>query len=70
MATNQHLVIISLDALGFRDLREHQAELPVLSGIDDRWYLAQVGDGHLSNTDISVTYHDYYGTVSQCAWNR
>ena len=31
MATNQHLVIISLDALGFRDLREHQAELPVLS---------------------------------------
>lgn len=33
MATNQHLVIISLDALGFRDLREHQAELPVLSGL-------------------------------------
>lgn len=33
MATNQHLVIISLDALGFRDLREHQAELPVLNGL-------------------------------------
>ncbi|CAM3124481.1 alkaline phosphatase family protein [Lactiplantibacillus plajomi] len=31
MATNQHLVIISLDSLGFRDLREHGAELPVLS---------------------------------------
>ncbi|AVK61125.1 alkaline phosphatase family protein [Lactobacillus sp. CBA3605] len=31
MATNQHLVVISLDALGFRDLREHQAELPVLN---------------------------------------
>ena len=31
MATNQHLVIISLDALGFRDLREHQSELPVLN---------------------------------------
>ncbi|MFC6180514.1 alkaline phosphatase family protein [Lactiplantibacillus daowaiensis] len=31
MATNQHLVIISLDALGFRDLREHQRSLPVLN---------------------------------------
>ncbi|MFB9768627.1 alkaline phosphatase family protein [Lactiplantibacillus modestisalitolerans] len=30
MATNQHMVIISLDALGYRDLREHQDELPVL----------------------------------------
>jgi len=33
MATNQHLVIISLDALGFRDLREHQAELPILNSL-------------------------------------
>ncbi|WP_125767251.1 alkaline phosphatase family protein [Lapidilactobacillus wuchangensis] len=28
--TNQHMVIISLDSLGFRDLREHQDELPTL----------------------------------------
>lgn len=31
MLTNQHLVIISLDALGFRDINEHQSELPTLN---------------------------------------
>ncbi|MFC6176581.1 alkaline phosphatase family protein [Companilactobacillus huachuanensis] len=31
MPTNQHLVIISLDALGFRDINEHQSELPTLN---------------------------------------
>lgn len=31
MSINQHLVIISLDSLGFRDINEHQAELPTLN---------------------------------------
>jgi len=31
LLTNQHLVIISLDALGFRDINEHQSELPTLN---------------------------------------
>lgn len=31
MPTNQHLVIISLDSLGFRDINEHQSELPTLN---------------------------------------
>ena len=31
MSTNQHLVIISLDSLGFRDINEHQSELPTLN---------------------------------------
>lgn len=31
MSTNQHLVIISLDSLGFRDINEHQTELPTLN---------------------------------------
>ena len=31
MSTNQHLVIISLDSLGFRDINEHQKELPTLN---------------------------------------
>lgn len=45
MATNQHLVIISLDALGFRDLREHRAELPVLNQLmtDGAWVKAVTG---------------------------
>ncbi|NVY95598.1 alkaline phosphatase family protein [Lactobacillus sp. DCY120] len=33
MAAARRLVIISLDALGFRDLNDHQAELPVLSAL-------------------------------------
>lgn len=31
MSTNQHLVIISLDSLGFRDINEHRSELPTLN---------------------------------------
>lgn len=31
MSTNQHLVIISLDSLGFNDINEHQSELPTLN---------------------------------------
>lgn len=31
MATNQHLIIISLDSLGFRDIDEHREELPTLN---------------------------------------
>lgn len=31
MPINQHLVIISLDSLGFRDINEHQTELPTLN---------------------------------------
>ena len=31
MSENKHLVIISLDSLGFRDIDEHQAELPTLN---------------------------------------
>lgn len=31
MSTNQHLIIISLDSLGFRDIDEHLDELPTLS---------------------------------------
>lgn len=31
MSNNQHLVIISLDSLGFRDINEHQAQLPTLN---------------------------------------
>ena len=31
MSVNQHLVIISLDSLGFRDIAEHQSELPTLN---------------------------------------
>lgn len=31
MSVNQHLVIISLDSLGFRDINEHQSELPTLN---------------------------------------
>lgn len=31
MASNQHLLVMSLDSLGFRDIREHQAELPNLN---------------------------------------
>lgn len=31
MSINQHLVIISLDSLGFRDIDEHQSELPTLN---------------------------------------
>lgn len=30
MATNQHMVIISLDSLGYRDLNEHRDSLPTL----------------------------------------
>ncbi|MDO1604804.1 ectonucleotide pyrophosphatase/phosphodiesterase [Lactobacillus sp. YT155] len=33
MEANQHLVIISLDSLGFRDLREHREELPILNSL-------------------------------------
>ncbi|AKP68224.1 alkaline phosphatase family protein [Companilactobacillus ginsenosidimutans] len=31
MSSNQHLLVISLDSLGFRDIREHQEELPTLN---------------------------------------
>lgn len=31
MSINQHLVIISLDSLGYRDINEHQSELPTLN---------------------------------------
>ncbi|MFC6324272.1 alkaline phosphatase family protein [Companilactobacillus baiquanensis] len=31
MSTNQHMVIISLDSMGFRDINEHQNELPTLN---------------------------------------
>lgn len=31
LTVNQHLVIISLDSLGYRDINEHQAELPTLN---------------------------------------
>jgi Uncharacterized proteins of the AP superfamily len=31
LSTNQHLVIISLDSLGFRDINEHRSELPTLN---------------------------------------
>ncbi len=31
LAANQHMVVISLDSLGFRDIREHQEELPTLN---------------------------------------
>jgi predicted AlkP superfamily pyrophosphatase or phosphodiesterase len=31
LSTNQHLVIISLDSLGFNDINEHQSELPTLN---------------------------------------
>ncbi|MFD1418403.1 alkaline phosphatase family protein [Companilactobacillus keshanensis] len=31
MSTNQHMVIISLDSMGFRDINEHQKELPTLN---------------------------------------
>lgn len=31
MSSNQHLIVISLDSLGFRDINEHQTELPTLN---------------------------------------
>ncbi|WP_010624239.1 alkaline phosphatase family protein [Companilactobacillus versmoldensis] len=31
MSADQNLVVMSLDSLGFRDIREHQAELPTLN---------------------------------------
>lgn len=31
MSSNQHLLVMSLDSLGFRDIREHQTELPTLN---------------------------------------
>lgn len=31
MSSNQHLLVMSLDSLGFRDIREHQQELPTLN---------------------------------------
>ncbi|TGD25065.1 alkaline phosphatase family protein [Companilactobacillus suantsaicola] len=31
MSNNQHLIIISLDSLGFRDIDEHRSELPTLN---------------------------------------
>jgi len=31
LSTNQHMVIISLDSMGFRDINEHQKELPTLN---------------------------------------
>lgn len=33
VSSNQHLVVISLDSLGFRDIREHQEELPTLNSL-------------------------------------
>ncbi|MFD1672927.1 alkaline phosphatase family protein [Agrilactobacillus yilanensis] len=36
MTTNQHLVIISLDSLGYLDIRDHLSELPILNKLFQR----------------------------------
>lgn len=36
LATNQHLVVISLDSLGYLDIRDHLQELPILNKLVQR----------------------------------